>query len=182
MKRFIYIAIAIIVLLSVLCGCASTTTTDTNATEPLEETKFSSKDNTGSDINDVLRIYEESMKDNIELYCEEYLTYQGTPIKNLDAVKDVLSEEYYNQIKSTENYHTEDEDYEQATALNTLYFQDYSSPSSQVEVLALCYQSVIFDNKSNTYNTFFLFKMKYEDGKGWLIDSVEKPSYEYLEE
>lgn len=182
MKKYILISLTLIFLLLVLCGCSTPTTTNTQETEPLEETNVSSIDNTGNNINDVLRIYEESMKENIEQYCEEYLTYQGTPIKKLDEVKSILTDEYYKQIKSTENYHSDDKDYEQATALNSLYFQDYSSPSSEVKVLAHCYQSIIVDNESNTYNTFFMFDMKYEDGKGWLINSVEKPSYEYLEE
>ena len=178
MKKIVLVCL-IFILLLLSCGCATKTAQKTNPTEAnIENTESGFQNN----INDILMIYEDSIKENISLYCENYLTYHSSPINNLDSVKSALTEQYYNQTKATQNYHHEDKEYEQATALNELFYEDFSTPTKQTKILAHCYQSVVIKNKSTTYNTFYVFDMKYEDGKGWLIDSVEKPAYEYLEE
>ncbi|MBQ2972376.1 MAG: hypothetical protein IJE16_07505 [Ruminococcus sp.] len=183
MKRIIPIISMITALTVLFCGCALSNNENTDSTTQATSDETSFISTTGnSNINDVLRIYEESLKTNIELYCEEYLTYQGSPTSELDVIESIITDDYYEQIKATSNYRTEDKDYEQATALNTLYYSDYSTASKNEKVLAQCYQTIIVDNKSTTYNTFYIFNMKYDEEKGWLIDSVEKPSYEYLEE
>lgn len=180
MKRVLTIFICIITVTLIMCGCAKSNVPNTTETQTTNEASPSNLNN--EPLNDMLKIYEESMEDNISLYCENYLTYKGNPFKNLESVKSIITDEHYERIKSTENYQSDDKDYEQATALNCLYYEEYSTPSDTVNVLAQCYQSVIVDNKSTTYNTFYVFNMKYDEQNGWLIDSVEKPSNEYLKE
>ncbi len=179
MKRILAIFICIITVMLLMCGCAKSNIQNTTETQATSETSPNNVNN--ESLNDMLKIYEESMEDNISLYCENYLTYKGNPFKNLESIEDVITDEHYKKIKSTENYQSDDKDYEQATALNCLYYGEYSTPSDTISVLAQCYQSVIVDNKSTTYNTFYIFNMKYDEQNGWLIDSVEKPSNEYLE-
>ena len=181
MRKFTVIFLCLVVLILSLCGCANSN--DNMSTEDIATSDENVQLTQSNDpLNEVLKIYEESMEANISTYCQEYLTFEGSPIDNLEEVKSIITEEYYEQIKATEHYQSENKDYEQATALNTLYFEDYSTPSEKIKVLALCYQSVVVDNKSTTYNTFYIFNMKYDEQNGWLIDSVEKPSDEYLKE
>lgn len=181
MKKFISIISILLIISCIFCAC-SLSSTETTAEATIDETSPTSLHFNDDNINNVLKIYEESMKDNISVYCEEYLTYSGTPIKKLESVKDIITDDYYNQIKSTEKYNKVDKGYEQATALKTLYYSDYSSPSDNIKVLAQCYQSVIVNNNSTTYNTFYVFDMQYDATSDWLINGVDKPANEYLKE
>lgn len=185
MKRIISVVLLLLTITVFFCGCGTTTmqTNDTNtdSASTIEPTKeditLSFEDNS---INDVLKIYEESMSNTITTYCEDYLSYSGA--SDVATIRSIITEEYYQKIKSSESYHKTDDDYEQATALNALYYQDYSVPSEQVKVVAQCYQTVVVDNKSTTYNTFYIFDMNYDTEEGWLINGVDKPSNEYLKE
>lgn len=181
MKKLLLLILCLILLTLALCGCSNANSNNSSETSAISDD--TTEPSQGNDpLNEVLKIYEESMENNIRTYCQEYLTYAGSPIENLETIANIITDEHYERIKSTENYQSKDKEYEQATALNTLYFEDYSTPSNSIKVLAQCYQSVIVDNKSTTYNTFYVFNMKYDEQSGWLIDSVEKPSNEYLKE
>lgn len=176
-KTLVLTFLSLIIMVGVLVGCDSTANSNSNNTsDPTEATEYS------EDLSNMLKIYEESMQNNIETYCEEYLTYVDTPENNLDAIKDIITADYLSRIETTLDYPNnnvqEDEkvEYEQATALSELFYSNYSTPSTRTKVLAQCYQTITVDGKVTTNKTFYIFNMKYEDNTGWLIDSVDIPS------
>lgn len=65
----------------------------TTETETTREATPSNLDN-NDPLNDMLKIYEESMEDNISLYCEDYLTFEGSPFKNLESIRDIITDEH----------------------------------------------------------------------------------------
>ena len=64
-----------------------------------------------------------------------------------------------------------DEDYEQATGLDKLYYGNNSSPSDNIEVIALCKQTVIYDDKVTTSDVTYIFDMLYKSGN-WVINGI----------
>lgn len=179
-KKTFYILFVLAVVVAILSGCNNSATNennnDTSTTETVQATEYS------EELSEMLRIYEESMKANIETYCIEYLTFVDSPADNLDSVKDIITTDYLDRIElisdSPDNGGDKDKKvkYEQATALNELFYSDYSVPTTRTKVLAQCYQTVTVDSKVTTNKVFYLFTMEYEDGTGWLIDSVDVPS------
>ncbi len=184
-KIFCTVFIATLIL-SNLVGCTNKsadnnqstidTATVTDNNESTESTANS------EELSEMLKIYEESMKENIETYCIEYLTFVDSPVDNIDLIKDIITTDHLDRIQlisdAPDNGGDKDKKikYEQATALSELFYSDYSVPSTRTKVLAQCYQTVTVDSKVTTSKVFYLFSMKYEDGRGWLIDSVDIPS------
>lgn len=172
MKKILTL-ISVVLLLCLLCGC-NTISSDNEETETTQATTLVM--GAEEDLTSLLKIYEESLENNITTYCEEYLTYTGSPKENYEAIQDIITTEYQTKLKSTEGYSPAKNDYEQSTAINKIYYGDFSSPSDTIDVIAQCYQTVIFDNKATTGNVFYVFNMVYNQEHGWLIDSVELPS------
>lgn len=127
------------------------------------------------ELSSFSQIYEDSLKNSINAYCEHYLSYSGTALNNIDKLKPYLTDNYYNElITKTGHAQNTNTDYQQSTAIDAIYYSDNSSPRDIVEVLALCYQSVINNSTVETLNSTYIFNMQYTAGK-WLINSVEKP-------
>lgn len=122
------------------------------------------------------RIYDENIKDTISAYCENYLSFEGSSLDNTESIKEYVTDDYYKKLTSEKGQSKANTDYQQATALNKLYFGDYSKPTDEIEISALCYQTTVHNKVSQTYNTFYLFNMTYSTEKGWLISDVSKPT------
>lgn len=120
-------------------------------------------------------IYDNSIENAITTYCEKYLTFSDTLLNNADKVKPYVTDAYYSELKATKRQQG-GSNYQQSTALHKLYFDNYSTPTTYVEVAALCYQTAVYNNKSETYSTFYVFAMEYDNSNNiWLIANVQKP-------
>ena len=120
-------------------------------------------------------IYDKSIEKAVGAYCEKYLTFTDTPLNNADEIKTYVTDIYYNQLKTAKRKQNTS-DYQQSTALHKLYFENYAIPVGYVEVAALCYQTTVYNNKSDTYSTFYVFTMEYDANSNvWLISNVQKP-------
>lgn len=176
-KKAFIILVVLAVVVATLSGCNNSATNNGESTpDNIESTEYN------EELSEMLRIYEESMKNNIETYCTEYLTFVDSPVDNIESIKDIITTDYLDRIKliseAPDNGGEKDEKikYEQATALSELFYSDYSVPTTRTKVLAQCYQTVTVDSKVTTKKVFYLFTMEYEEGTGWLVDSVDVPS------
>lgn len=68
--------------------------------------------------------------------------------------------------------------YVQSTAVDELYFENIAARLKHERVIndttvtAICYQSAIFDGKTNSYKVIYKFNLKRSESK-WLISAVE---------
>lgn len=121
--------------------------------------------------SNITRIYDKSLKESINTYCEEYLSFTGSATEKIKKIKDVVSEEYYEELISQTGHKKFDYDYEQSTGLDKLYYDNNSSPSDRIEVIALCKQTVIYDDEVTTGNVTYIFDMLYKSDK-WVINGI----------
>ncbi|MCH5300764.1 MAG: hypothetical protein J1E56_05530 [Ruminococcus sp.] len=184
MKKFLLILFAIIML---LCSCSAgentDSTPDTVSTEQLQSTTatadLSSVQNENNklkeSINEMQRIYEDSLYENIKTYTSNYLSYTGSALNNIEKIKSCVTDDYYKKLSSNAGHaRNTNTDYQQSTFVSALFYGDNSIPSNNIKVLALCYQSVINKNISETHTIIYMFDMKYMNNQ-WLIAGVEKP-------
>lgn len=121
--------------------------------------------------SNITKLYDKSLKDSINTYCEKYLSFTGSATDNIEKIKDIVSEEYYEDLMSQTGHKKSDEDYEQSTGLNKLYYGNNSSPSDNIEVIALCKQTIIYDDKVTTSDVTYIFDMLYKSDK-WVINGI----------
>lgn len=122
--------------------------------------------------SDITKIYDKSLEESINTYCEKYLSFSGSATDNIEKIKDVVSNDYYNELLSQTGHEQSDEDYEQSTGLDKLYYDNNSSPSDSIDVIALCKQTVIYDDDVTTDNVNYIFNMLYKNDK-WVINGTE---------
>lgn len=179
MKKSIYLLLTAILIISTLTMTACGKNTNEIST-PLVATIDTSVniDSIQSELSElkdkysnITRIYDKSLKESINTYCEEYLSFTGSATDNIAKIKDVVSDEYYQELMSQTGHKKSDDDYEQSTGLDKLYYDNNSSPSDSIEVIALCKQTVIYDDEVTTDNVTYIFDMLYKSGK-WVINGI----------
>ncbi len=185
MKKSLYLLLtASILIFSVTisaCNTKSTDTTSTSDTASAESTEESAininelqdeYDNLKTDYDSIIKIYDETLESSIYTYCEMYLSYNGSATDNIEKIKAVITDSFYNELSSQTGYQQSLADYEQSTGLYKLYYENNSSPSDNIEVIGLCKQTVIFDGEVNITDTAYVFGMQYTDNI-WKINSVD---------
>ncbi len=125
-----------------------------------------------SKYNDVTKIYDDTLEKSINTYCEKYLSYNGSAVDNIKNIKDVVTDTYYSELMSQTGHQKSLDNYEQSTGIVKLYYSNYSSPSDSIEILALCKQTVIYNNEVNTSNAVYTFDMMYKNNR-WLINETK---------
>lgn len=123
--------------------------------------------------NDTQKIYDSSIKDNIITYCDNMLTYaDNISADNIDSVKNIITDTYYNELQSYLGHIQSTESFEQACGLEALYYGDNSTPSDSVDIIAVCKKATIYKDDVSTETVAYKFNMKYQSDN-WLINSVE---------
>ncbi len=124
------------------------------------------------EYNNIIRIYDDSLEKSINTYCEEYLSFSGSASDNIEKIKYIVTNKYYNELISQTGHNKSNKKYEQSTGLDKLYYDKNLSPSDNIEIIALCKQTVIYNNNVTTNNVIYIFDMVYENDK-WIINSTE---------
>lgn len=180
MKKLLYIIFAAVLTASVFtmsaCGDKAidiqkpiVATVDTTVSiDNLQSELSKLKD----EYNKITKIYDDSLKKSINIYCENYLSFTGSATDNIEKIKDVVSEDYYEELLSQTGHKKSDEKYEQSTGLDKLYYDNNSSPSDSIEVIALCKQTIIYDDNVTTDDVTYVFDMLYKNDK-WIINGTE---------
>lgn len=179
MKKTIYLLLTTALIISSLtmtaCSKKSNETSHTLVATLDTGVNIDSLQSELSEVKDkysnITRIYDKSLKESINTYCEEYLSFTGSATDNAKKIKDVVSDEYYEELMSQTGHKISDKDYEQSTGLNKLYYDNNSSPSDSIEVIALCKQTIIYDDKVTTSDVTYIFNMLYKVGK-WVINGI----------
>ncbi len=122
--------------------------------------------------DNITRIYDESLTKSINAYCEQYLSYDSLTTKNTDSLKDYVTEDLYIELSSQAGHQKSNEKYEQSTGIDCLYYSDNSAPCDNINVAALCKQTVIYNDKTEIQNAVYIFNMLYQNNE-WKINSVE---------
>lgn len=172
---------AVLILSSFLSGCSKKTnevpkpniaTTDTSiSVEQLQSalTKLETK------YDDITKIYDDTLEKSINTYCEKYLSYSDSATENIEKIRNVVTNDYYDELQSQTGHQKSNEDYEQSTGVEHLYYENFSEPFDSVNVLAHCKQTVIYDDEVKTDDSFYTFDMSFENSS-WKINSVSKIS------
>lgn len=179
MKKILYYLLTASLLISCLAACSikstdSDSTIDTAVTEETAVNIYDLQDKYNqlkSDYDSIAKIYDDTLESSINTYCEKYLSYSGSATDNIDSIKDVITNSYYNELMSQTGHQKYDDDYEQATGLYKIFYENYSSPSDNIEVISLCKQTVILDDKVTTEDAVYIFEMLYENNK-WIINGM----------
>lgn len=123
--------------------------------------------------NDTQKIYDSNVKDNIITYCNNMLTYTNNiSADNIDSVKNIVTNTYYNELQSYLGHVHSTENFEQACGLETLYYSDNSIPSDNADIIAVCKKTTIYKDDVATETVAYKFNMKYQSDN-WLINSIE---------
>lgn len=181
-KKFIIATVVISAITVIVTGCGLKD--DTNKTESTTapvtvETTTMNTENLQQRIEELEseklkydRLFNIEVKNVIDKYCQLYLSYSGSQSNNISKLKDYLSDDYYNQLRTTIGHSTYDDNYEQATGLVQLYVSDYEDNGS-FNVMAICSQTIIYNDEVSNSNVTYNFNMGYYDNI-CKIRSVEK--------
>lgn len=179
MKTFLCSLLAV---LAITMSACSNKADNTQISEPTVVATTVSTEKLQSELNElnekyenIIKIYDQSLKDSINTYCEEYLSYSGSATDNVEKIKDIVTENYYSELQSQTGHQKSDDDYEQSTGVENLYYSDCSSPSDTTDVMAHCKQTIIFDDEVKTLEAYYIFEMIFENGI-WKINSVSNNS------
>lgn len=130
-------------------------------------------------VDDYERYYNKDIRKAVDKYCENYLSYDGKlNIKNVSQLKSYLTDSYYKSLKvKPYNEGNNNQSFIQSTAVNELFYEDLSKKvsNSSVRVAALCSQSSIAEDKTDSYDTVYLFTFSKIDNN-WKINNVENIS------
>lgn len=124
--------------------------------------------------------YKKSAETCVNMYCDKYLSYDSKPeISNVKALKKYLTAEYYTElIQQPFVEQKPQKDYIQQTSAEELYYYgdsleiNNSDRINDLKIVALCYQSIIQDHKTESSRIVYKFSVKKNDNK-WIISSVE---------
>lgn len=123
--------------------------------------------------NDTQKIYDKSIKDNIITYCDNMLTYTDNILSdNIDSVKDIITDTYYNELQSYLGHIQSSESFEQACGLEDLYYSDNSIPSDNADIITVCKKTTIYKDNVSTETVAYKFNMQYQSDN-WFINSVD---------
>lgn len=128
-----------------------------------------------SDITDkynkINKIYDDSLVATINQYCSNYLSFKGNATDNIDKISDCVTRAYMNTLKSQVGHEQQKVDYQQSTGIEKIYYSDYSNISGQIKILALCSQTVTYNNKVKNIKCAYEFEM-FLDNNVWKINNV----------
>ncbi|MBR1730998.1 MAG: hypothetical protein IJ725_01005 [Ruminococcus sp.] len=170
------ILLPIICIILVLSGCSNIINNDDSEKEGELSAQLSEAQ---EKVNYYENYYSKDIETAIDKYCEFYLSYDGK--LNQDSVKKLekyITTEFYNELASKPYNENESENSNtlQSTAVVKLFYEEITqSVPSKHTVAALCSQSVVNDDNTDSYNIVCLFEFKKADNK-WLINSVENIS------
>lgn len=179
MKRiFAITALCVAIIITGGCSLSSNQTEETTVSiEKLQE----QIDTLQYKLDSYNKIYDDSLRQSIDKYCENYLSFEGRlGTKDVEKVKDYLTSDYYNEMinQPFNEGGKVDDDYVQSTAVDEVYFENISDRLKHERVIndttvtAICYQSAISDGKTNSYKVIYKFNLKRSESK-WLISAVE---------
>lgn len=159
--KLIILSITIILVVVLFCGC--------------EIKHKGEQSSNGTTINTTVEktIYNTSLEDNIKKYCEMYLSSDKNHAKSIETIKDIVTTSYYERQKNIENYLLPDPDFQGSTSLSKVYYDTIVENTKKIEVAALCNESLIFNDQTSSYTTFYIFDMEYINDT-WLINDVRK--------
>ena len=178
MKRIVVFLIVCVIMFTGT-GCAFHTSSSTEDNIKLK----TELENLKEKINGINTVYEKSLVTAINKYCQNYLSYeQKVDADNVQKIRNYITSDYYNILinQPFNEGNIKQGDYSQQTALHEIYYENISdsmnknSTLSTVNVLSVCYQSVIADNNTNSCCIIYKFKMVYNNQ--WLIANVETVS------
>lgn len=185
MKKALFILLLLSILISIfsMTGCDNNVnvtqhivaSADTVQSATVDIDKIIEENNSlKEELEAANRIYDNSLKNAVNTYCEKYLSYSGSATYNIDKVKNIVTESYYSELLSQLGHakSDKDKDYEQSTGLDELYYAENSMPSDSIKVFAICKQTVIFDGEVKITDVIYTFYMNYENGI-WKINSVD---------
>lgn len=177
MKRNIVILIMCVIMM--LIGGCTNISTDNDNTEPDYKAKASTLENKLDNYN---KIYDPKIKKSIDKYCKYFLSFENRiDTRNVKKLKKYLTSDLYDKLLNqpyNENIDKEQGYYLQNTSADKLYYEDisqknkYSPIINETEVLAICSQSVVFNNNTTFSYNVYKFKMNYRSNQ-WLISSIE---------
>lgn len=128
-----------------------------------------------SDITDkynkINKIYDDSLVATINQYCSNYLSFKGNATDNIDKISDCVTRAYMNTLKSQAGHEQQKVDYQQSTGIEKKYYSDYSNINGQINILALCSQTVTYNNKVKNIKCAYEFEM-FLDNNVWKINNV----------
>lgn len=188
MKKILIISITLFSLIS-LCSCTkdksdiptpntasadiATTTVDIEAIQQSYSNLEYEYNALQEKYNNTQKIYNSSIENNIIAYCDNMLTYtDNISADNIDSVKNIITDTYYNELQSYLGHIQSTESFEQACGLETLYYGDNSTPSDSTDIIAICKKTAIYKDDVSTETLAYKFNMEYQSEK-WLINSVE---------
>lgn len=137
--------------------------------------------NLKSEIDNYKVFYDKSLEESIQKYCEGYLSFQGRiDANNVKKIKKYITAELYNTLINQPFNEGEitQSDYSQQTAPDEIFYENISRRIGKypeintTTVLANCYQSVVSNNSTKSYNVICKFEMNRRNNK-WLIASAE---------
>lgn len=172
-KKIIFVLSSIILI--AICGCSIQDNQNGTNIKQLESQLSEANDK----VDDYERYYSKNIRTAIDKYCENYLSYDGKlNIKNVSQLKSYLTDSYYKSLKvKPYNEGNNNQSFIQSTAVNELFYEDLSKKvsNSSVRVAALCSQSSIAEDKTDSYDTVYLFTFSKIDNN-WKINNVENIS------
>ncbi|MGN1468194.1 MAG: hypothetical protein ACI4W1_07790 [Ruminococcus sp.] len=178
MKKIIIICSVLISCILCSCNINNSSELENTVAEPttvdiseLQNENEQLKNNTA----ELLKIYDNSLQKSIIEFTDIYLSYEGSALNNIDKVKPYVTEDYYSELVSKSGHaKNTNVSYRQSTAIDSIYYSDYSVPSNHCDIAALCYQTTVYNNTSETKTVLYIFNMTYNENS-WLIAGVERP-------
>ena len=76
-----------------------------------------------------------------------------------------------NTLKSQVGHEQQKVEYQQSTGIEKIYYSDYSNINGQINILALCSQTVTYNNKVKNIKCAYEFEM-FLDNNVWKINNV----------
>ena len=182
MKKVLFILLTLSILISIfsMTGCDNNVTvtqpiaasSDTVQTTVDIDNIIEENNLLKQELADASKIYDDTLESAVNTYCEKYLSYSGSATDNIYKVENIITESYYNELLSQTGHQKSDDDYEQSTGLDKLYYSENSLPSDNIEVIAICKQTVIYKDEIKNNNVFYTFNLVYDVDK-WKINGVD---------
>lgn len=164
----ILILTSIVLAATFLVGCSVVRNHKKETTSTIVTTE-----NTSSNTNNA-NILDDNLEKTISEYCQRYLSSDKNHPRNLENIKDIITTQYYQSLETIDRYVVEDKDYYQSTTLKEIYYGATIESLKEIKIAALCNQSLVFNDQTSAYSLFYIFDMKYDNKKGWLINNVTK--------
>lgn len=176
MKKIFILAFVYILLLT---GCSFSPKTMDNGVD-INRIK-EERDNLQQEVDSYNKIYDDSLSDTINQYCEHYLTFDGKVTeKNVKQLKNFLTDDYFKELyeKPFNEGSAKESAYYQSTAVDELFYGNIADQLKRagtinnVDVIAFCYQNITTDEQSTSDSVLYKFNLQLQETR-WKISSVE---------